>query len=418
MICYIATDDYSQHVTSAMPFDGDAPHSARALKFGSHCAQVTVSDKTPPYGIKNCTAETILVIIDPHEEEAHNITWELPEITGDNCEDFGTVPEPEEQSNPPKYPGMTMPVGSHSVNYALFDASRNVLENEECSFTVEVKQRAHPVELSCPPNVTFPTLTDASFAIVVWEDPMAIQGGKILDQSHISYPQGVSFGLPFPFGTTHIKVRAEGEITGLRHDEHLQFDECTFAVTVEDPQIPEVDGRLYHCKDDIDKSDPSFVKPYRVCGGVDLTWTPHSTYIHTHGYDVAGVHDADKECCTDQFDVEHECVPVETDLVPVKPLASYCKPKAEAKAEVEEKAVEETAEEEVLPTAVVEEAEIATTPEAAVNPPTADCPAACSTCNAGGNAEAGGVALVNGVCTAWCSRFNYCGTSKAHKISG
>ena len=133
-------------------------------------------------------------------------------------------------------------VGSHSVNYALFDASRNVLENEECSFTVEVKQRAHPVELTCPPNVTFPTLTDASFAIVVWEDPVAIQGGKILDQSHISYPQGVSFGLPFPFGTTHIKVRAEGEITGLRHDEHLQFDECTFAVTVEDPQIPEVDG--------------------------------------------------------------------------------------------------------------------------------------------------------------------------------
>merc|ERR1719440_2318629 len=84
---------------------------------------------------------------------------------------------------------------------------------------------------------------------------------------------------------------------------------------------------------------------------MDLTWTPHATYIHTHGYDVSGVHEASKECCTDQFDVEHECVPVETDLVSVKPLASYCKPKA-AKAEEEAAAPEE------LPTvAAVEEEE-------------------------------------------------------------
>jgi len=326
-ICYIATDDYAKsHITSAMPFDDEAPGGATALKIAHHCVDVMVSDNTGPYGMKNCP-EDKLYIIDPHETEAHNTTWNLPEITGDNCEAFGTIPEAEEQSNPPKYPGMTLPVGSHTVNYALFDSSRNVLDNDECSFTVEVKQLAHPVVLTCPPNVTFQTLPDASFAIVVWEDPVATQGDKILDQSHITYPQGVSFGLPFPFGTTHIKVRADGEITGKRHDEHLQFDECSFSVTVEDPQIPEVDGRLYHCKDDIDKANASFVKPYRVCGGTDLTWTPHPQYIHTHGYDVAGVHAASKECCTDQFDVEHECVPVTTDLVAVEPLASYCKPK-------------------------------------------------------------------------------------------
>jgi hypothetical protein len=417
VICYIATDDYSKHITSAMPFDKEAPGGAAALNVAHHCVHVTVSDNTGPYGMKNCP-ESQLVIIEPHETEAHNITWDLPEITGDNCEAFGTVPDAEEQSNPPKYPGMTMPVGSHPVNYALFDSSRNVLEDEECSFTVEVKQKAHPVVLTCPPNVTFQTLPDASFAIVVWEDPVATQGDKILDQSHITYPQGVSFGLPFPFGITHITVRADGEITGTRHDEHLQFDECSFAVTVEDPQIPEVDGRLYHCKDDVDKSDPSFVKPYRVCGGTDLTWTPHATYIHTHGYDVSGVHDASKGCCTDQFDVEHECVPVETDLVSVKPLASYCKPK-EPKEEpeanplvVEEKTVDE------LPTVAVEE-EVATTPEAvAALLVTADCPAACSSCMGGGTDEAGGVALVNSVCTAWCSSHNSCGTSKAHKLGG
>jgi hypothetical protein len=151
-------------------------------------------------------------------------------------------------------------------------------------------------------------------------------------------------------------VRAEGEITGLRHDEHLQFDECTFAVTVEDPQIPEVDGRLYHCRDDIDKQNASFVKPYRVCGGTDLTWIPHPQYIHTHGYDVAGVHESTKQCCTDQFDAEHECVPVTTDLVSVKPLASYCRPKpgAEAAAEVVE---EDTTEATALPETTEEEVE-------------------------------------------------------------
>jgi hypothetical protein len=225
-------------------------------------------------------------------------------------------------------------------------------------------------------------------------------------------------GLPFPFGTSHITVRADGEITGLRHDEHLQFDECTFAITVEDPQIPEVDGRLYHCKDDVDKTSPSFVKPYRVCGGTDLTWTPHATYIHTHGYDVAGVHDASKECCTDQFDVEHECVPVETDVVSVKPLASYCKPKAPAP---EEEAVEEKTEEAAVPTVVAEDETLATTPEPEAAPlslAAAACPAACSACSAGPNIDTGGVALVNSVCTAWCSSSNYCGTSKQHKIGG
>merc|ERR1719146_537038 len=99
---------------------------------------------------------------------------------------------------------------------------------------------------------------------------------------------------------------------------------------------------------------------------MDLTWTPHATYIHTHGYDVSGVHEATKECCTDQFDVEHECVPVETDLVSVKPLASYRKPKA-AKAEAEAETTEETTvEEEAVPAVVVEdETEVATTPEPA-----------------------------------------------------
>jgi hypothetical protein len=212
------------------------------------------------------------------------------------------------------------------VNYALMDASGNVIQDEECSFTVEVKQRAHPVSVTCPPNVTFPTLPDASFAIVTWEDPVAEQGGKILDQSHISYPQGVSVGLPFPFGKTTITVHAAGEITGTRHDEHLQFDECTFTVTVQDPQKPDVDGRLFRCKENNVSAEEPPAKPYRVCAGFDLAWEPHPQYVNTHGYDVIGVKETTLDCCTDEFNIEHECVPIETDVA-VTSQASYCRPK-------------------------------------------------------------------------------------------
>jgi hypothetical protein len=327
-ICYVATDDYSTHITSAAPFDDKAPYGAKALKFGRECAQVKVSDKTPPYGIENCPGgadRKILVVVDAHETEAQNVTWTPPTATGDNCEAFGELPAAEEQSKPPKYPGMTLPVGSHPVNYAIMDASDNVIEDEECSFTIEVKQRAHPVVVTCPPNVTFQTFEDANFAIVTWERPVAIQGDKTLDQSHISYPQGVSEGLPFPFGTTTVIVHAAGEITGNRHDEHLQFDECTFSVTVEDPQRPDVDGRLFRCKES--NMTASLAPPFRICGGLDLVWDPHPQYVNTHGYDVTGVKETSLGCCTDEFSKEHECVPVETDLE-VASKASYCRPKS------------------------------------------------------------------------------------------
>ena len=57
------------------------------------------------------------------------------------------------------------------------------------------------MDLTCPANVTFEALRRANFAIVTWEKPVATQGGKLLPDSLISYPQGVYPGLPFPFGT-------------------------------------------------------------------------------------------------------------------------------------------------------------------------------------------------------------------------
>jgi hypothetical protein len=322
-MCYIAVDDYAKTLDGVHAYGKGGPQDAGAVNRASHCVDLTISDITPPYDYSGCPA-SIYEEIDAHENETI-VTWTPPTISGDNCEGHGTVPDAMEQSDPQKYPGMTLPVGSHVVNYAVEDAFGNVLEDAECSFTVEVKQKAHPVYLTCPDDVIMTTLEDASFAIVGWEQPVATQGGKILDPSHIVYPQGVEPGLPFPFGSTTILVHANGEITGKRADEHLMFDECIFNVTIQDPQRPEVDGRLYRCRED-EVDQTHFAAPFRVCNGSDLAWLPHPQYIHTHGFDVLGVHPTSLACCTSELEVEHVCTKVQT-LEDVEPLVSYCTPK-------------------------------------------------------------------------------------------
>jgi len=321
-LCYVAVDDYSKLLEGVHAFGRDPPHDAMAVNKVQHCVKLTLSDITPPYDYTGCP-EDIYVEIDAHLNSTE-VTWTPPTISGDNCEEHGTVPDAMEQSDPQKYPGMTFDVGSHVVNYAVEDAFGNVLEDAECSFKVEVKQKAHPVHLVCPDDVVVNTLEDASFAIVTWDPPVATQGGKILDSSHIVYTQGVQPGLPFIFGKTDIFVRANGEITGTRVDEHLMFDECSFNVTIMDPQRPEVDGRLYRCKHEIDQAH--YAMPFRVCNGSDVSWMPHPEYIHTHGFDVLGVHDVSLKCCTSELDVEHVCKPVPTPEG-VEPLSSYCIPK-------------------------------------------------------------------------------------------
>jgi hypothetical protein len=330
-ICFEAIDDYTETLDNEFSFGSHAPAGARNKKTTDFCLTLTLTDSTPPEDFQDCP-EDIFVEIDAHENQT-TVFWELPTITYDNCEDHGVIPPAKEQSIPPKEPGQIFEVGSHVVSYALEDSSGNVLKDKECSFTVEVKQKAHQVDLTCPANVTFEALRRANFAIVTWEKPVATQGGKLLPDSLISYPQGVYPGLPFPFGTTPIKVRADGEMTGKRTEELKRFDECTFFITVTDPHAPEVDGRLYRCKEDSHMNteltdhqhNTSTAKPYRICGGTDVYWRPHDSYVSTHGYAVLGTLERDLPCCTDQHDVEHHCVKVNTP-VDVQSEAKYCVP--------------------------------------------------------------------------------------------
>jgi hypothetical protein len=325
-LIYEAVDDYS-----ASLYTSDAPEVVKSFRIEKkiHEATLTLNDVQPPYDFQGCPTDFV-VEIEAHETHHAGVYWTPPTITGDNCEDFGEIPEAEEQTRPlPMYPGMPLDVGAHPVQYAFKDASGNYIQDKECTFTITVEQKAHPVILTCPTNVTVPTLHHADFGLPIWDDPVAMQGGKILEPSHISYPQGVEKNMPFPFGTTVITVKAQGEITGTRIDEHLMFDECTFTVTVTDPQIPKVDGRMYRCKESnryegFGKLVRTAAKPFEVCGGIALDWMPHDAYVETHHYDVKFAVTRDYDCCKSELRVKHKCMPV-----PGTNKSSYCVPEEE-----------------------------------------------------------------------------------------
>jgi len=304
---YEAIDDHQQSL--------DLPDATVTMRTTTHTVTLHLTDETPPYNFTGCPTEPITVIIEPHETEGQ-VDWTPPTVTGDACGNVGEA-YAEEQSAPQKYPGMMMEVGSHMVRYAFKDVYGNTME-EECMFEVHVVQKAHPVTVVCPDDVTVPTVENARAGVVTWVDPVATQGENTLDATHIAYPQGVSSGMMFPFGVTTVTVNATGAVTGTRVDEHLQFDECTFQVTVTDPFDPKVDGREYRCKN----PESTDVKPYRICDGPDLSVHLHQTYLSTFGYDTIGVlPKASLSCCESEDDTLHECVEV-----PGSSKNKYCKP--------------------------------------------------------------------------------------------
>jgi len=279
-----------------------------------HTAIAELEDDAKPTGIAGCPAEDIFVEIEPSETQGH-ANWTLPYVSADNCLAFGGIPAPQEANG--LAPGW-FPVGSHPVSYALQDANANVYA-KECKFTVEVKQKAHPVELTCPDPVVINTVELAGFGVPTWDLPVAMQGGKQLGAEHISYRHGAAPGMPFPYGQTSVTVLAQGAVTGERTHEDEQSDECTFTVTVKDPYRPYVDGRHFRCKEE------GGAEPFGVCAGADLEVSLHPGYEDTGGYDLAGsTTRTGLACCTDQQDRAYSCKPGPGDA----PLFSYCQPAA------------------------------------------------------------------------------------------
>lgn len=308
---YVAVDDYMTTVSPPLP----TPPSQTLSLTTTHTVTLVFKDEAGPFNMTGCPSETIEYIIEAHETETQ-VTWTEPHVSGDNCgqEEEGYAVE---QSTPQKFPGMTLPVGSHNVRYSLFDKYDNVMATE-CIFEVHIIQKAHPVTVTCPDDVEFNTVTDMHAGIVTWATPTATQGEEVLDASHIHYPQGVFSGMLFPFGVTTVLVNATGAQTGTRVDEHLMYDECTFVVTVNDPQPPLVDGQKYRCKSAVAEE----IMPFRICDGPEVTTVLESTYMDTFGYETTGVvNRAGYSCCESEESTLHECV-----AVPGSTHNKYCKP--------------------------------------------------------------------------------------------
>lgn len=268
-----------------------------------HTVQVTLEDVSPPTEWEGCP-DNQFVEIEAGERDGF-VDWTVPNVTADNCLAFGKPPVPVEAEG--KKPGRRYVIGVHSVSYPIQDAFGNVAP-EECDFTITVKPRAHPVVVTCPDDVTINTVERAGFGVGKWPAPTATQGGEQLPASHISYHGGIRPGLPFPYGTTLVKVLARGKITGDRTGEEEQTDECSFRVTVKDPERPFVDGRGFRCDEQHEAFDSTLVEPYGVCDGTDLTVQFHEGYTEHGRYSVLGTETKlARSCCHDEVGQAFSC---------------------------------------------------------------------------------------------------------------
>merc|ERR1719456_421999 len=134
--------------------------------------------------------------------------------------------------------------------------------------------------------------------------PQPTQGQDKLD---VIYPQGVSSGMPFPFGVTEVKAKAVGTLPkGQTGD--LPFAECFFTVTVTDNQSPKCDSREIVCAPG---SEADAVKPFSICEGPQLDIQLDEGYSETFEYQILGVTQEPNYpksgCCNSALGVEHVC---------------------------------------------------------------------------------------------------------------
>merc|ERR1719174_2037202 len=270
----------------------------------THNVTLILNDVDHPTEISNCP-ENIDVLIEPNDlyTQEDVVNWTVPEVVADNCLEVAPAPPAEEINS--TVPGSKFPVGTTLVKYVFKDgADPPNIYPHECKFTVTVTQKKNPVELTCPDPINVVTLPNANFAIVRWEQPPATQGNDILD---VTYPQGVSSGMPFPFGVTEVKAKTVGTLP-VGQEGELPFAECFFTVTVVDNQNPKCDSRELVCAPG---SQTDAIKPFHICEGHQLDVSLDEGYTKTFEYTVLGViPEPDypmSGCCNSALDVEHVC---------------------------------------------------------------------------------------------------------------
>ena len=142
------------------------------------------------------------------------VSW-TPPVAADNCA-VVLVASHE--------PGDVFLLGTTTVTYIATDDAGNVVD---CSFTVTVNDAEMPVISNCPVDIVLSNDPGQCEANVFWTAPTAIDNcvGLTLSSTHVS-------GDMFPVGTTLVTYTAV--------DDAGNSTVCSFNVTVEDTELPDI----------------------------------------------------------------------------------------------------------------------------------------------------------------------------------
>ncbi len=170
------------------------------------------------------------------------VVWNPP-IVIDNCATEATLSSTHES-------GDIFPVGTTTVTYTVTDPGGNIAT---CSFDITVIDTEVPT-IDCPSDITVDNTPGQCFAAVNWAIPNVSDNCGIEDVSSTHQPGDI-----FLVGVTTVEY--------LVSDAQGNIIECSFNVTVEDNEVPQV----IECPMDIMVStDPG------TCSAV-VTWEPPTT---------------------------------------------------------------------------------------------------------------------------------------------
>ncbi|APG59411.1 hypothetical protein LPB144_02855 [Christiangramia salexigens] len=176
---------------------------------------VTVTDSEDP--VLNCPQDMIVTTV---TGESYAIVEFQDATATDNC--GATV---EQTAGPAS--GSQFPIGTTTVTFTATDAAGNTTE---CSFTVTVNDEDDPT-LECPSPINESVDAGECGAVVEFTTP---QGFDNSGDVRVEQTAGPASGEVFPVGTTTVTFTAT--------DASGNTAECSFTVTVNDDEAPEIEN--------------------------------------------------------------------------------------------------------------------------------------------------------------------------------
>ncbi|MFQ5445971.1 MAG: HYR domain-containing protein, partial [Saprospiraceae bacterium] len=146
--------------------------------------------------------------------------------------------------------GSAFPKGTTTVSYTATDASSN---QTSCSFTVTVTDDEDPV-ITCPSNITVNTDANSCDAVVSYSSPSFADN---CSGTTTALTSGLGSGSTFPLGTSTENWTAT--------DAAGNTAICSFTITVEDNEAPNVVGQNITVQ--LDASGNASITPANVDGG-------------------------------------------------------------------------------------------------------------------------------------------------------